>query len=87
VQLGQHRLHRLSDGRRGASAAGPGRRRVVCRKGRSKARGSIRDRFNGGREGTLWYYRALARCFRETVLDPLAAELDQAVAAMAAEAR
>jgi (p)ppGpp synthase/HD superfamily hydrolase len=48
---------------------------------------AIWDRFNGGRVGTLWYYRALARCFREAMPSPLAGELDEAVAAMAAEAR
>ncbi len=35
-------------------------------------------RFNGGRDGTLWYYRALADAFR-TAGSPLADELDRVV--------
>ena len=36
------------------------------------------ERFNGGREGTLWYYRALADVFRATG-SPLADELNRVV--------
>ncbi len=36
-------------------------------------------RFQGGKEGTLWYYRALVGAFRATGLGPLADELDRAV--------
>ncbi len=36
------------------------------------------ERFNGGRDGTLWYYRALADAFR-TAGAPLAEELDRVV--------
>jgi GTP pyrophosphokinase len=39
---------------------------------------AVWQRFNGGRDGTLWYYRALASAFMSTG-SPLAAELDQAV--------
>ena len=35
-------------------------------------------RFNGGRDGTLWYYRALVNTFR-TVGSPLVDELDRVV--------
>lgn len=38
------------------------------------------DRFNGGRDGTLWYYRALADVFRAVDPVPLTAELDRTVA-------
>lgn len=38
------------------------------------------DRFTGGRDGTLWYYRALADAFRKAFDHPLAAELDRTVA-------
>jgi hypothetical protein len=34
-------------------------------------------RFNGGREGTLWYYRALASTFRSGATTPLIDELDR----------
>lgn len=36
------------------------------------------ERFNGGRAGTLWYYRALADTFR-TARSPLAGELEEVV--------
>jgi (p)ppGpp synthase/HD superfamily hydrolase len=36
------------------------------------------ERFNGGRDGTLWYYRALVSVFR-TVGSPLADELDRVI--------
>jgi (p)ppGpp synthase/HD superfamily hydrolase len=36
-------------------------------------------RFNGGREGTLWYYRALANTFRAIGSTPLVKELDRVV--------
>ena len=37
------------------------------------------DRFNGGKEGTLWYYRALVDAFRETGDTSLVDGLDRAV--------
>ena len=37
------------------------------------------SRFNGGREGTLWYYRALADRFQVLSHNRLAAELELAV--------
>jgi len=43
---------------------------------------SLFGRFNGGKEGTLWYYRALAEVFRKLGPARLAEELDQAVRAM-----
>jgi GTP pyrophosphokinase len=36
-------------------------------------------RFKGGREGTLWYYRALVDAFRQAGATPLVDELDRAV--------
>lgn len=36
-------------------------------------------RFNGGREGTLWYYRALVSIFRERPQSPIAGELERVV--------
>jgi len=33
------------------------------------------NRFNGGREGTLWYYRAVTECLRERGAGPIVAEL------------
>jgi GTP pyrophosphokinase len=41
--------------------------------------GALWERFNGGRDGTLWYYRALADVFLATNTGPLAAELDRVV--------
>jgi GTP pyrophosphokinase len=37
------------------------------------------DRFNGGKKGTLWYYRALVDAFRATGTTPLIEELDLVV--------
>jgi GTP pyrophosphokinase len=37
-------------------------------------------RFNGGRDGTLWYYRALADIFQEAESTPLTEELKRTVA-------
>jgi (p)ppGpp synthase/HD superfamily hydrolase len=38
------------------------------------------DRFNGGRDGTLWYYRALVDAFRAVDSSPLVEELERTVA-------
>ncbi len=37
------------------------------------------DRFNGKRDGTLWYYRALVTAFRQTGTSPLIEELNRIV--------
>ena len=37
------------------------------------------DRFNGGKEGTLWYYQELVRVFLETGNDPMTQELQSCV--------
>jgi len=38
------------------------------------------DRFNGGKDGTLWYYRSLVEAFREASDSmPLVKELDRVV--------
>lgn len=46
---------------------------------------AIWDRFTGGRDGTLWYYRSLAHCFGTVLPGPLADELQRTVAALASE--
>jgi (p)ppGpp synthase/HD superfamily hydrolase len=38
------------------------------------------ERFNGGKEGTLWYYQALVQVFREAGTTPLVEELARTVA-------
>lgn len=40
---------------------------------------SIWERFNGGRDGTLWYYRALLREFQRSKHNRLIRELELAV--------
>jgi hypothetical protein len=40
------------------------------------------QRFNAGKEGALWYYRALVTAFREHGSSPLIDELDRVVTAM-----
>ena len=37
------------------------------------------SRFNGGKEGTLWYYRSLVEAFRQAGSSPLIEELDRVV--------
>ena len=37
------------------------------------------DRFNGGREGTLWYYRALVEAYTGVSSNPIVEELDRVV--------
>ncbi|MGE0608958.1 MAG: HD domain-containing protein [Pirellulales bacterium] len=40
---------------------------------------AVWDRFNGGRDGTLWYYRALADAYRAAGTNPIVEELDRVV--------
>lgn len=40
---------------------------------------AVWERFQGGREGTLWYYRALVEAFRKTGSTPLIEELERVV--------
>lgn len=40
---------------------------------------SLWDRFRGGRDGTLWYYRALTDAFAAAGTSPLVEELDRTV--------
>ena len=44
-------------------------------------------RFTGGKEGTLWYYRALVDAYEKTGKDPLVEELDRVVGELEALAR
>ena len=44
-------------------------------------------RFTGGKEGTLWYYRALVDAYKESGSDPLVEELDRVVGEIEALAR
>ena len=48
--------------------------------------GALWSRFTGGREGTLWYYGALAAGFGRCLPGPLAGRLERAVRAMTVEA-
>jgi GTP pyrophosphokinase len=43
---------------------------------------SVFQRFKGGKEGTLWYYRALVRAFRKAGSNALIEELDRVVTAL-----
>jgi (p)ppGpp synthase/HD superfamily hydrolase len=43
---------------------------------------SVWDRFNGGRDGSLWYYRSLGSIFRERLPSPLADRLEREVSEM-----
>jgi GTP pyrophosphokinase len=40
---------------------------------------SLWSRFNGGKGGTLWYYRSLVEAFRAAGSTPLVEELDRVV--------
>jgi len=48
---------------------------------------SIWDRFNGGREGTLWYYRALLKEFLRGDPSRLIRELELAIRELEASAK
>ena len=43
---------------------------------------AVFDRFTGGQDGTLWYYRTLSDTFARLLPGPLAVELDHAVGEM-----
>jgi (p)ppGpp synthase/HD superfamily hydrolase len=43
---------------------------------------SIFERFNGGKEGTLWYYHTLLRLFQLTFNSPMVQELDCTIQAI-----
>jgi (p)ppGpp synthase/HD superfamily hydrolase len=47
---------------------------------------SLWERFNGGREGTMWYYRALVDAYRACGVPALTEELEEVVATLEAEA-
>ena len=82
----RERKERYIAGLRGAS---PSTHLVSASDKLHNARAILRDyrvmgealwaRFNGGRSGTLWYYRALADTFRELGPDRLAEELNRVV--------
>lgn len=40
---------------------------------------SIWERFKGGSEGTLWYYRSLVEAFKKVEITPIVEELDRVV--------
>ena len=40
---------------------------------------TVWNRFTGGKEGTLWYYRSLVKAFQEAGTSPLLEELDRVV--------
>jgi GTP pyrophosphokinase len=40
---------------------------------------AVWDRFKGGRDGTLWYYRTITRAFQACDTRPIVAELERAV--------
>lgn len=43
---------------------------------------SVWQRFNGGKDGSLWYYRSLVEVFREAGTSPLLDELDRVVSTL-----
>ena len=46
-----------------------------------RARGeSLWTHFRGGRDGTLWYYRAVTEVLKQSDANPLVEELDRTVA-------
>lgn len=52
--------------------------RAILREARREGE-DVWDKFNGGKEGTLWYYRTLVNVFRERSNSPLATELERVV--------
>ena len=49
-----------------------------------RLRDKLWKRFNGGADGTRWYYSALAKCFSKAMPGPLSNRLSRAVAGFAA---
>jgi (p)ppGpp synthase/HD superfamily hydrolase len=49
-----------------------------------KSGSQIWSRFNGGKEGTLWYYQSLAQIFKERGFDYLSSELERVLTEMVA---
>jgi (p)ppGpp synthase/HD superfamily hydrolase len=48
---------------------------------------AVFERFSGGKDGTLWYYRALVSAYREAETNALVEELDRVVSALERRAR
>jgi len=48
---------------------------------------SVWDRFRGGRDGSLWYYRAASRLLNEALPGPISAELERTVELLESMAR
>ncbi|MBZ5527681.1 MAG: HD domain-containing protein [Acidobacteriia bacterium] len=48
---------------------------------------AVFERFSGGKDGTLWYYRALVSAYREAETTALVEELDRVVSALERRAR
>lgn len=48
---------------------------------------SVFEKFQGKKDGTLWYYRALVEVFRKAGTNPLIEELDRAVSELESLAR
>lgn len=48
---------------------------------------TVFERFSGGKEGTLWYYRALVNAYRAAGTNSLIEELDRVVSALERRAR
>ncbi|WP_445243067.1 MULTISPECIES: hypothetical protein [unclassified Microcoleus] len=40
---------------------------------------TVWERFKGGKDGSLWYYRSLVEAFRKAELTPIVEELDRTV--------
>jgi hypothetical protein len=40
---------------------------------------AVWERFKGGKDGSLWYYRSLVEAFRQAELTPIVEELERTV--------
>jgi (p)ppGpp synthase/HD superfamily hydrolase len=58
---------------------------LAIRRDRDEFGEAVWSRFNGGKEGTLWYYRSLSDCFSDRLPGPLANELGRIVEELEAD--
>ncbi len=83
----KHLRHATADVRLVSAADKLHNAREILADVRSSPRSTVWHRFRGGRQGTVWYYRALAREFRARGPKTLAAEMSRTIADLSSRAR
>jgi GTP pyrophosphokinase len=78
-------VDRASDSARLVSAADKLHNATAILRDYRKLGEGLWARFNGGRDGTLWYYRSLVDAYKAAGSHPIVAELDRVVSELEAE--